>query len=87
MSIDTASTADTPDMANNGSDKKEAKSRDRNRTSLNSRTYSDAEVGSRESLSQSSVCRYRTGNRQPKDLTFWERWQVCDWNDKRWVKK
>ncbi len=62
------------------------KAGDRNKRSLNSRTYSDAEVGSSESLSQTSVCRYRTGNRQPKDLTFWERWQVCDWNDKRWVK-
>ena len=95
-------TVDTPDTADNSSvkDEKLISDRpktpvqkvaeaviDRHRKSLNSRTYSDAEVASSESLAQSSVCRYRTGNRQPKDLTFWERWQVCDWNDKRWVKK
>ena len=81
-----ANTADTANTADNSSEKDEKLISDRNRTALNSRTYSDAEVGSSESLSQSSVCRYRTGNRQPKDLTFWERWQVCDWNNKRWVK-
>lgn len=60
---------------------------DRQRPVRNIRTLSNAEVAVVEGLNTETVRRYLTGQRKPKDETFWERWEVCSWNSKRWIRR
>lgn len=47
--------------------------------------YTDKEVSEIEGINKSSVTRYRNKKSQPKDSSFWQRWQV-ETNKKRWIR-
>lgn len=47
--------------------------------------YTNTEVAQIERLTQTAVSRYWTGARNPKDVTFWDRW-TKDKHDQGWIK-
>lgn len=67
---------------------KQSNSSDSEKQNRNQRLYTSVEVAEIEGYrNPSRVSRYRTGKRRPKDRTFFNRWDYCEWDNKFWVKK
>lgn len=67
-------------------EKLDKNSGDRKLNYASNKMWDDGEVAGIEKISRASVSRYRNGKRNPKDKSFWERWNVHPTARLYWAK-